>query len=275
MFIRFNKGLIDSLCDIVPAVKPQIAMYEKYGIEGMRAYIETVEYAGEKDLIVIGDIKRGDISSTAAAYAAHIDGTDIDGEWHDLWKVDAVTINPYFGFDGIEPFIAPCNERDKGIFILVKTSNPTSKEIQDTFIAPNFGGFKYKHLRFTNPLLFEKVAFLVRSWGEMAMGRMGYSKVGAVVGATMQKYHDSGEYGELIRTLMPNTFFLIPGYGAQGGKGEDIRRFFDKDGRGCIVNSSRGIMAAYKNDSRFGDHNYGEAARLAAIDMREDITNGK
>ena len=243
MFIAFNKALIDSLYDVIPAVKPQIAMYEKYGIEGIRAYIETINYAKEKNMIVIGDIKRGDISSTAAAYAAHIEGVEIEGERYDLWQEDAVTLNPYMGFDGIEPFIKPCNDLDKGIFVLVKTSNPSSGELQDH----------------------EKAAGLVSEWGKLAMGKKGYSKVGAVVGATQK------EQGEWLRKIMPHTFFLVPGYGAQGGSGKDIRDFFDKDGKGCIVNSSRGIIAAYMKDPRYGEENFTDAARVAALDMRDDI----
>ena len=243
MFFAFNKGLIDSLCDIVPAVKPQIAMYEKYGLDGIRVYLDTISYAKEKGLIVIGDIKRGDISTTAEAYAAHIGGVSIEGEYFDLWKEDAVTLSPYMGFDAIEPFIKPCNELDKAIFILVKTSNPSSTELQDH----------------------EKAAEFVSKWGELAMGGNGYSKVGAVVGATFK-----GQ-GERLRELMPHTFFLVPGYGAQGGKGEDLKGFFGTDGRGCIVNSSRGIIAAYLKDARYGGQNFGDAAREAALLMKDDI----
>jgi len=251
MFIAFNKALIDSLCDIVPAVKPQIAMYEKYGLEGLRAYMETIDYAKGKGLMVIGDVKRGDISSTAEAYAAHIGGVAIEGEYFDLWREDAVTVSPYLGFDGIEPFIKPCNEFDKGIFVLVKTSNPSSAELQD--------------LAASGAPVYERVAMLVAEWGKLAPGGLGYSRIGAVVGATHK------EQGEKLRLMMPHTFFLVPGYGAQGAKGADIRGFFDRFGSGCIVNSSRGIIAAYKGDPRYGDGNFAEAAREAAIRMREDI----
>jgi len=243
MFLEFNKGLIDSLYDVVPAVKPQIAMYEKYGVPGISAYIETIKYAKEKNMIVIGDIKRGDISTTAAAYAAHLSGVEIEGERYDLWQEDAVTLNPYMGFDGIEPFIKPCIDLDKGIFILVKTSNPSSADLQD----------------------YVRAAILVREWGKLAMGGKGYSKIGAVVGATHPKQ------GEELRKIMPETFFLVPGYGVQGATGKDIRGFFNKEGRGCIVNSSRGIIAAYKNNSKYGDDNYADAARVAALDMRDDL----
>ncbi|MEL7657699.1 MAG: orotidine-5'-phosphate decarboxylase [Bacillota bacterium] len=251
MFLSFNKKIIDQIYDLVPAVKPQIAMYEQYGIEGLKAYMETIAYAKEKGLIIIGDIKRGDIASTATAYAAHLSGVEIEGDRIDLWNEDAVTLNPYMGFDTIKPFIEPCNVYDKGVFLLVKTSNPSGMEIQD--------------LISDGKPIYEHVAQLVRSWGELAMGTMGYSKVAAVVGATYK------EQGEELRRKMPHTFFLIPGYGAQGASGDDIRGYFDRDGKGCIVNSSRGIIAAYQKDSKFGGHNFGDAAREAAIAMKRDL----
>lgn len=251
MFLRFNQEIINHICDIVPAVKLQIAMYEQYGLEGLAAYMETAAYAKGRGLIVIGDIKRGDIASTAEAYAAHLSGAEIEGMRIDLWNEDAVTLNPYMGFDGIEPFIEPCNKYDKGIFILVKTSNPSGRELQD-LIADGLP-------------VYEHAARLVVKWGELAMGAGGYSRVGAVVGATYK------EQGEELRKKMPHTFFLIPGYGAQGATGDDIRGFFDRDGRGCIVNSSRGIIAAYKKDKRFGEHNFADAAREAAILMKKDL----
>lgn len=250
MFYKFNKQIIDSVEDIVPAVKPQIAMYEKYGLEGIRAYLDTIEYAQEKGLIVIGDIKRGDISSTAAAYAAHIEGTEIEGENFDLWQEDFVTINPYLGVDGIQPFIDACNKKHRGVFVLVKTSNPSSSQIQDIIVDEN--------------TIYEKVAELVEDWGKQSMGTMGYSRIGAVVGATHK------EQGENLRKKMPHTFFLVPGYGAQGATGEDLKGFFDKEGRGCIVNSSRGIIAAYKKNEKYGD-SFGEAARDAALAMKADL----
>lgn len=251
MFLRFNQEIIDHVCDLVPAVKLQVAMYEQYGIEGIKTYMDTIFHAKDRGLMVIGDVKRGDIASTAAAYAAHIGGVEIEGTRFDLWNEDAVTLNPYMGFDGIKPFIAPCNEYDKGIFILVKTSNPSGKELQD-LIAD--GRPVYEH-----------TAELVRKWGELAMGTVGYSRVGAVVGATYK------EEGQKLRKQLPHTFFLIPGYGAQGASGDDIRGYFDRDGRGCIVNSSRGIIAAYRKDSRYGDHNFAEAAREAVLAMKKDL----
>jgi len=251
MFIKFNKEIIDGIKDVAPAVKPQIAMYEKYGLEGLNAYLETIEYAKKQSLLVIGDIKRGDISSTAAAYAAHIEGTEIEGKFFDLWKEDAITVNPYLGFDGIEPFIKACNEKDKSIFVLVKTSNPSSGELQDL----DSSGIR----------LYERVAGLVDLWGKRSMGEKGFSRIGAVVGATFM------EQGQELRKIMENTFFLVPGYGAQGGKGADLKGFFNKDGIGCIVNSSRGITAAYKNDKRFNENQFGEAAREAALLMKKDL----
>jgi len=251
MFLRFNQEIIDHVCDLVPAVKLQIAMYEQYGIDGLQAYMETVTHARKKGLIVIGDIKRGDISSTAAAYAAHIGGVEIEGTRFDVWNEDAVTLNPYMGFDGVEPFLAPCNEYDKGVFILVKTSNPSGKELQD-LVADGMP-------------VYEHAALLAARWGEQAMGENGYSKVAAVVGATYK------EQGEELRKKMPHTFFLVPGYGAQGASGKDIRGYFDRDGKGCIVNSSRGIIAAYKKDPKYGDHNFAEAAREAVLLMKNDL----
>lgn len=251
MFISFNQEIIDHVCDLVPAVKPQIAMYEQYGIEGLQAYMETVAYARKRGLIVIGDVKRGDIASTASAYAAHLNGVEIEGTRFDVWNEDAVTLNPYMGFDGIEPFIEPCNKYDKGIFVLVKTSNPSGRELQD-LIAD--GKPVYEH-----------TADLVGKWGELAMGEKGYSRVAAVVGATYK------EQGQELRKKMPHTFFLIPGYGAQGASGDDIRGYFDRNGKGCIVNSSRGILAAYRKDVRYGEHNFAEAAREAAQAMKSDL----
>jgi len=251
MIIAFNTELINCIHDVAPAVKPQIAMYEKYGLEGVRAYVATTEYAKQKGMIVIGDIKRGDIASTAEAYAAHIAGITIEGEPFDLWHEDAVTLNPYLGFDGIEPFIKPCIQQDKGLFILVKTSNPSSGQLQD--------------IDASGMTVYERMAELVDEWGKLAMGTSGYSKIGAVVGATYK------EQGEALRQKMPHTFFLVPGYGAQGGKGSDLKGFFDREGRGCIVNSSRGIIAAYKANGKLGEDRFGEAAREAALKMREDL----
>lgn len=255
MFFRFNKEIIDNIYDIVPAVKPQIAMYEQYGAEGINSYIKTTEHAKEKGLIVIGDIKRGDITSTAEAYAkGHIGISEIEEESYDIYKQDVITLNPYLGFDSIEPYIKYCKEYDKGLFILVKTSNPNSGEIQD--------------LETTEGKVYEKVGRLVSKWGEELIGEYGYSQVGAVVGAT---HPDQAKH---LRKIMPNTFFLVPGYGAQGGKAEDLKGYFNENGLGAIINSSRGIIAAYLNEKyklKFSEKEFALAAREAAIYMKEDL----
>lgn len=257
IFLSFNREIIDYIYDVVPAIKLQIAMYEKYGAEGISAYIETISYAKEKGLLVIGDIKRGDIGSTAEAYAGHLSGVNIEGQWIDTWKEDAVTVNPYLGSDGMQPFIEACISHSKSIFVLVKTSNQSSEELQDLKIEGRCITF------------YEEVARLVTAWGAQAMGERGYSQIGAVVGATHKAQ------GIALREQMPNTFFLVPGYGAQGGAGEDLKGFFDSDGIGCIVNSSRGITGAYKKNVGFGEKKFGEAARNAVIRMKEDLKNAK
>ena len=251
MFLAFNESIMQAVQGIVPAVKPQVAFYERYGLAGLSAYEKTCAMAQKMGFVVIGDIKRGDIGSTAAAYAAHIGGTEIEGERFDLWHEDYVTVNPYLGVDGIKPFVDECNKQKKGIFVLVKTSNPSSSQLQDLIVD---GKPIYLHM-----------AALVEEWGQEAMGEKGYSRVGAVIGATHR------EQGAAARAAMPHTFFLVPGYGAQGGTAEDIRGFFDKDGRGCIVNSSRGIIAAWKKSDKYGERDFAEAARAAALAMQKDI----
>lgn len=251
MFLEFNKQIIDQVHDLIPAVKPQIAMYEQYGIPGLETYIETIKYAKSKGLIVIGDIKRGDIASTAKAYSAHIGLTDIGGEKFDIWGSDVVTINPYMGYDAIEPFISNCNTLDKGLFVLVKTSNPHGGQIQDLVVG--------------DEKVYEKVAKLVSGWGEEAMGELGYSKIGAVVGATYP------EEATQIRKLMPHTYFLVPGYGAQGADAKKLQGCFNKDGLGAIVNSSRGIIAAYKNNKDYAGMDFAQASRQAVIAMKKDL----
>lgn len=249
MFLEFNKCIIDEIYDIVPAVKPQIAMYEQYGIEGINAYLKTIEYAKQKGLIVIGDIKRGDISSTAKCYSkGHLS--------HKQCSPDFITVNPYMGYDSVSPFQDEMTEFDKGLFLLVKTSNPNSFEIQNLELKDG-------------RLVYEEVARLTSKWGEKYIGSYGYSSIGAVVGATHKKEL------EHIRKIIPNVFFLVPGYGAQGGTADDIACCFDKDGLGAIVNSSRGIIAAYKNDKykNFGEQNFAKASRQSAIDMRDDIVS--
>lgn len=250
--LTFNQIIIDAIHELVPAVKPQIAMYERFGPEGIRAYAETAKYAKSKGLLVIGDIKRGDIASTAEAYACHIGGVELDGTRFFPWQEDAVTISPYLGGDSITPFTDICKQQDKGIFVLVKTSNKGSGDLQD--VKLNSGLAVYEHM-----------ADLVSGWGKDLIGKSGYSKVGAVVGATFP------QQGRELRKRMPHTFFLVPGYGAQGGAGKDLQGFFDADNRGCIVNSSRGIIAAWQKDPKYGENNIGDAARDAVITMREDL----
>lgn len=251
---QFNKGIVDTVCDLVPAVKPQIAMYEQFGIPGLSAFAKTVAYCKEKGLIVIGDIKRGDIGSTSSAYATgHLGKVTIGSKSYYGFDEDFVTVNPYLGSDGVKPFIDVCKEEKKGIFVLVKTSNPSSGEFQDRIID--------------GKPLYEHVGKMVDEWGKELMGD-AYSYVGAVVGATYP------EMGKILRDIMPKAYILVPGYGAQGGKGRDLVHFFNKDGLGAIVNSSRGIIAAYQNDAykdRFGPENYADASRAAVIDMKEDI----
>lgn len=252
---EYNKGIVDATYDLIPAVKPQVAMYEQFGIPGMIAFQKTVQYCKEKDLVVIGDIKRGDIGSTSAAYATgHLGKIKIGNTMHKVFDEDFVTVNPYLGSDGVTPFIDICKEEGKGLFILVKTSNPSSGEFQDQLIGEK--------------TLYELVGEKVRSWGETHMGDE-YSYIGAVVGATYP------EIGKQLRKIMPKTYILVPGYGAQGGKGKDLAHFFNEDGLGAIVNSSRGIIAAYQMaeyKETFTELNYADASRQAVIDMIEDIS---
>ena len=250
---QFNKEIIDKTYDLIPAVKPQIAMYEQFGIPGMIAYEKTVSYAQEKDLVVIGDIKRGDIGSTSAAYAVgHLGKVKVGNNTFAGFHEDFATVNPYLGSDGVKPFIDVCKEEKKGLFILVKTSNPSSGEFQDQLID--------------GKPLYELVGEKVAAWGEEHMGNK-YSYIGAVVGATYP------EMGKVLRKVMPKSFILVPGYGAQGGQGKDLVHFFDEDGLGAIVNSSRGIIAAYKQESyaKFGAENFGDASRAAVEVMIADI----
>ena len=255
--LEYNKALIDSTYDIIPAVKPQIAFYEMFGVDGINCFKETCKYAKEKGMIVIADVKRGDIGSTAAGYSnAYLGETLVGDKKESFFDIDFVTVNPYLGVDGIKPFIEDCKKYGKGIFILVKTSNPSSAELQDLKLE-------------TGETVYEKVAELVKSWGDELIGEKGYSSVGAVVGATHPTQLKD------LRKLMPNTFFLIPGYGAQGGKAEDIALGFDENGVGGIVNASRSLMCAYKSDlwkKEFGDEKFAEATRAEAIRMRNELT---
>ena len=254
-FWQYNKEIIDSIYDIVPAVKPQIAMYEELGIPGLITFKKTVEYCKEKGLIVIGDIKRGDIGSTSESYAVgHLGSIKIGEETFRGFDEDFATVNPYLGSDGVKPFISVCNREDKGIFVLVKTSNPSSGEFQDRIIDGR--------------PLYEHVGEQVEKWGLESMDG-SYSNVGAVVGATYP------EMGKVLREIMPHAYILVPGYGAQGGKGKDLVHFFNKDGLGAIVNSSRGIIAAWQNENykQFADGQVGDAARAAVFDMKKDIAD--
>lgn len=253
---QYNKGIIDAVYDLIPAVKPQIAMYEQFGIEGLTVFKKTVDYCREKGLVVIGDIKRGDIGSTSEAYAAgHLGQIQVGNTMCRGFDEDFVTVNPYLGSDGVEPFIKVCREEKKGIFVLVKTSNPSSGEFQDQRLAD-------EDMR----PLYEVVGEKVARWGETHMGSK-YSYVGAVVGATYP------EQGKILRKIMPKSFILVPGYGAQGGSGADLVHFFNEDGLGAVVSSSRGIIAAYQQEkyARFGEENYAEASRAAVEDMAADI----
>ncbi len=250
---QFNKEIVDKTYDLIPAVKPQIAMYEQFGLPGLMAFKKTVDYCKEKDLVVIGDVKRGDIGSTSSAYAAgHLGRVQVGSQSYAPFDEDFVTVNPYLGSDGVNPFVKVCEEEKKGLFILVKTSNPSSGEFQDRLIDGR--------------PLYELVGEKVAEWGLSCMGE-DYSYIGAVVGATYPAM------GKVLRKIMPKSYILVPGYGAQGGKGADLVHFFNEDGLGAIVNSSRGIIAAYKQEKygKFGDENFGEASRAAVEDMIADI----
>ncbi|MCI8972293.1 MAG: orotidine-5'-phosphate decarboxylase [Lachnospiraceae bacterium] len=257
----YNKEIIDKTYDLIPAVKPQIAMYEQFGIPGLCAFERTVAYCKEKGLVVIGDIKRGDIGSTSAAYAAaHLGKVQVGSSLCAGFDEDFVTVNPYLGSDGVQPFIDVCREEQKGIFVLVKTSNPSSGEFQDRMVSTG-------DITFSEQALYELVGMKVEEWGGQLMGRKGYSSVGAVVGATYP------EQGKVLRKVMPHAFILVPGYGAQGASGKDLIHFFDENRLGAIVNSSRGIIAAYQNEkySAFGAENFADASRQAVLDMIADI----
>ena len=250
---QFNKEIVDHTYDLIPAVKPQIAMYEQFGIEGLKVFKRTVDYCKEKGLVVIGDIKRGDIGSTSEAYAiGHLGKVQVGSRTYAGFDEDFATVNPYLGSDGVKPFLEVCRQEKKGIFLLVKTSNPSSGEFQDRLIDGR--------------PLYEVVGEKVAEWGESFMGE-SYSYVGAVVGATYP------EMGKQLRRIIPKAYILVPGYGAQGGKGKDLVPFFNEDGLGAIVNSSRGIIAAYQQEqyAKFGEEHFGEASRAAVEDMKADI----
>lgn len=249
-FIEFNRGIIDAVADLVPAVKPQIAFYEKYGIEGLIAYKDACNYAKAKGLHVIADIKRGDIGSTSQAYSnAHIGLTDINGEKVSAFFSDSVTVNPYLGDDCLKEFVDDIKTYDKGMWVLVKTSNKSSEQLQN--------------LEVEGETIYKKVGDLVNNWSQQTVDTCGYSPIGAVVGATFPQEAD------LLRKVMPTSYFLVPGYGAQGATGKDIVNCFNEDGLGAIVNSSRGIIFAYLKK----DTDYKTAARQAVEEMREDINS--
>lgn len=253
MLFEFNKNIIDNVKDLVPAVKVQVAYYEQYGVEGMRAFEKTLRYAKERGLITIADVKRNDIGSTAGAYSrAYISGNEINGKRYVPFEADFVTVNGYLGSDGIMPFVEDCKKYDKGLFVLVKTSNPASGELQDKTME-------------NGKTLYENMADLVDVWGKDLIGKYGYSSIGAVIGATHK------EQAEDVRRKHKNIFFLIPGYGAQGGKATDLAVSF-VNGIGGIVNNSRGILCAYKKDEYKGQTYY-EAARNAVIKMKEDLNS--
>ena len=261
-YMEFNRAIIDAIADVVPAVKPQIAMYEALGPAGLDAYAMTCGYARSRGLYVIGDVKRGDIGSTAQAYAAHLSGLPVSpgGDAIDVWHEDAVTVNPYLGSDGIIPFVTAARDHDKDAFALVRTSNPSSDDVQECLLQDGHR-------------LYEHVADLVSDWGSDTIGDHGYSRLGAVVGAT------HSDEGARLRRRMPHTFFLVPGYGAQGGTAHDIAPMFDDRGSGAIVNSSRGIIGAWRHGQTL-DPSMGveeilavvsRCAREAAISMRDEI----
>lgn len=256
--LEFNKALIDATCDIIPAVKPQIAFYEMFGVEGMETFKKTCEYAKAKGMVIIADIKRGDIGSTAAGYSnAYLGKTPLGENEEPIFDVEFITVNPYLGIDGVKPFIEDCKKYGKGIFILVKTSNPSSGELQDLKLE-------------TGKTVYETVGELVNEWGKELIGQNQYSSIGAVVGATYPKQLQE------LRKIMPNTYFLIPGYGAQGGKAEDIALGFDKNGLGGIVNASRSLMCAYKSDKwkdTYTQEQFAEATRAEAIRMRDELNS--
>lgn len=250
--LEFNKALIDALCDIVPAVKPQAAYYEMYGWQGVKALAETIAYAKSKGMYVITDGKRNDIGTTMEAYAAaHLGTTEIEGSEVEAFGADALTVNGYLGSDGIKPLLKICGEKDKSIFVLVKTSNKSSGELQDKITD--------------GKTVYETMGNMCENWGRELTGKSGYSAVGAVVGATYPEM-----LGEL-REKLPHTFFLVPGYGAQGGGANDVKYAFDKNGIGAVINSSRGIMCAWKKEDGATENDFAEAARREAIRMRDDI----
>lgn len=278
IFLQFNMQIIDQICDIVPAVKPQIALYEQFGPAGFDAYLQTIKYAKEKGLIVIGDIKRGDIAAVAEAYSSmHIGRIDIDGEKIELAQTDFITVNPYMGFDSIEPYLSDCKNYDKGLFVMVKTSNKGSRDIQDVELSSHREFFEHGDRPVTTfPCwgcgmgdhlipLYAHVGELVETWGVEFVGECGYSNIGAVVGAT----HPIEAVK--LRKFMPKTFFLVPGYGMQGGSGKDLKDLWAQN-FGAIISSSRGITGAHQSEKyKCDEKDFAKAARQAALDMKADL----
>jgi len=254
--LNFNKKIIDAVCDIVPAVKPQMAYYEIFGPEGMSAFAETCAYASQKGMLVIADGKRNDIGTTAQAYSdAYLGMVQTGNSKQSMYKIDALTVNPYLGIDGIEPFMEACRKYDKGIFVLVKTSNKSSGQLQDLITQDG------KHV-------YEKIAELVDEWGSGLTGNNGYSNVGAVVGATWP------EQAKMLRKIMKRAYILVPGYGAQGGTAMDAAQSFNRDGLGAVINASRSILCAWKSEhwkDKYKHEDFDSAARDEAIRMRDDI----
>ncbi len=255
--LEFNKKIIDAVHDIVPAVKLQSAYYEMYGLEGIGTLMETIKYSKSRGMLVVMDAKRNDIGSTAEAYSSAYLGSAQIGEGNNEAAFDAhaLTVNPYFGIDGIKPFIDDCRKYDKGIFILVKTSNKSSGQLQDL-------------LTHNGKSIYEVVAGYVEEWGKPLVGKYGYSGVGAVVGATYPNQ------AKILRSILKHAYILVPGYGAQGGSARDAAHSFNKDGLGAIINASRSIMCAYQSETwkeRFPEENFDEACRAEAIRMRDDI----
>ena len=256
--LEYNKALIDATYDVVPAVKPQVAFYEMFGIDGIKVFNETCKYAKEKGMVVIADAKRGDIGSTAQGYSnAFLGKTSIGENEIEIFNVDFLTVNPYMGTDCVKPFVDDCKKYNKGLFVLVKTSNKSSGDVQDLVLQ-------------NGKTIYETIAELVNVWGEDLVGENGYSSIGAVVGATYPKQLEE------LRNIMPKTYFLIPGYGAQGGKAEDIALGFDSNGLGGIVNASRSLMCAYKSDlwkDKFAEEDYAKATRAEALRMRDELNS--
>lgn len=252
--LMFNQGIIDAVCELVPVVKPQFAFYEEYGAEGVRVFGETIEYAKSKGLLTIADVKRNDIGSTAEASARAFlsETTLIDGSKKVLFDADCITVTAYPGWDGVKPFVDECNKHGKGIFIWVKSSNPSGGDLQDLVMADGRS-------------VYEIMGYFVDSWGADSLGEYGYSSIGAVVGAT---YPDQAA---LLRQIMPNAFFLVPGYGAQGGGAADVMPCFNEDGLGALINSSRDIIFAYEKSDYFGEREYDEAARSAVLAMQKSL----